>query len=214
MIIAAFIVLLFIIIFLLAALGRSPGESFAEIEGAQGELETKRRLQTLGSEYVTYSNLIIPYGDSSAQIDHLVISPYGCFIVETKNMSGWIFGSADQKKWTEVFYQEKFHFGNPIFQAERQKRALCRFFKIRSSHVHVIVHFTGQARLKNTLPDNVLKRGLKEYIYRFHETIYSDQTFCRLKAVIEDFLREPPITMEQHIQNLQHSYHGQHVAEP
>jgi restriction system protein len=30
------------------------------------------------------------------QIDHVVVSPYGVFVIETKAMDGWIFGSEKQ----------------------------------------------------------------------------------------------------------------------
>ena len=37
---------------------------------------------------------------TTTQIDHLVISVYGVFVIETKNMSGWIYGDSKDAKWT------------------------------------------------------------------------------------------------------------------
>jgi Nuclease-related domain len=37
-----------------------------------------------------------PARNGTTQIDHVVVSIYGLFVIETKNMDGWIFGSAHQ----------------------------------------------------------------------------------------------------------------------
>ncbi|WP_339385147.1 nuclease-related domain-containing protein, partial [Vibrio paracholerae] len=39
--------------------------------------------------------------DGTTQIDHIVVSKFGVFVIETKYMKGWIFGSKDQKQWTQ-----------------------------------------------------------------------------------------------------------------
>jgi len=42
--------------------------------------------------------LTLPDGEgSTTQIDHFLLSPYGLFVIETKNYKGWIFGSERQK---------------------------------------------------------------------------------------------------------------------
>ena len=45
------------------------------------------------STYVPFHNVTLPAPDGMTQIDHLFVSRYGLFVVETNNMSGWIFGS-------------------------------------------------------------------------------------------------------------------------
>ena len=52
----------------------------------------------------------------TTQIDHIVLSKYGIFVVETKNMRGWIYGDARSKTWTQVIYKKKTKFQNPFFQ--------------------------------------------------------------------------------------------------
>ncbi|MEO5913818.1 MAG: nuclease-related domain-containing protein [Luteolibacter sp.] len=45
--------------------------------------------------YQTFHDLYLPRpdGQGSTQIDHVVVSPFGIFVIETKNYRGWIFGS-------------------------------------------------------------------------------------------------------------------------
>ena len=56
----------------------------------------------------------------STQIDHIIVSVYGIFVIETKNYKGWIYGSEKQKQWTQSFPNgSKFKFQNPLRQKKR-----------------------------------------------------------------------------------------------
>ena len=68
-------------------------------KGARGERKVHNALTEViaGPDYKVFSDLILPTARETTQIDHLIISRFGIFVIETKNMSGWIFGSADQR---------------------------------------------------------------------------------------------------------------------
>ncbi|WP_428746064.1 nuclease-related domain-containing protein, partial [Sulfurimonas sp.] len=51
-------------------------------------------------KYYLIKNVTLPTEDGTTQIDHIVVSEFGIFVVETKNMKGWIFGDEKQKNWT------------------------------------------------------------------------------------------------------------------
>ncbi len=82
--------------------------------------------------YRRYHDVIIPAANGTSQIDHILVSPYGLFIVETKNVKGWIFGSEDQRKWTKSVYGKKYSFQNPLRQTFRQKRYSLSFWALMS----------------------------------------------------------------------------------
>ncbi len=50
------------------------------------------------------------------QLDHVVVSRFGVFVIETKNYRGWIFGSEKQPQWTQQIYRQKNRFQNPLHQ--------------------------------------------------------------------------------------------------
>ena len=58
------------------------------------------------------------------QIDHVVVSIYGIFVIETKNYSGWIFGDENSQYWAQVIYKTKNRFYNPILQNRGHIKAL------------------------------------------------------------------------------------------
>lgn len=121
------------------------------IKGAKGEYSVARLLRKLNqNQYNIFNNIYIQSNGKSTQIDHLVVSVYGIFVIETKNFSGWIHGSEKSEYWTQSFYKEKREFRNPI----KQNWAHIYFLKEILSHFnnvkyHSIIVFVGKAQLKN-----------------------------------------------------------------
>lgn len=70
--------------------------------------------------YFIFNNLTIPSAfNGSSQIDHLVISKFGIFVIESKDYKGWIFGSKEQAYWTQSLRgigRNTFQFQNPLRQ--------------------------------------------------------------------------------------------------
>jgi hypothetical protein len=105
-----------------------------------------------------------PDGQGSTQIDHVVVSPFGIFVIETKNYKGWIFGSEKQRQWTQQIYRAKHRFQNPLHQNHLHVKALAQFLCLRENTFHSLVFFIGGAEFKTPLPGNVLNRGLLAWI--------------------------------------------------
>jgi hypothetical protein len=82
------------------------------LKGKMGEsLVIDHAKRHLGEEYIMLNNCTIPdEQNGTTQIDHILISPYGVFIIETKNYTGWIFGSINQKQWTQKIYKKSYRF--------------------------------------------------------------------------------------------------------
>lgn len=152
--------------------------------------------------YVRFHNLIIPGKNGTTQIDHLLVSRYGLFIIETKNKKGWIFGSANQPKWTQVIYGKKYSFQNPLRQTFRQKKILCEFLDLDETMVHTIVYFVGNCKFKTQLPDNINTTGLGRYIKQFQNQIISIEDVHRVSKAIEKHLSESPLSKRDHIKSL------------
>ncbi len=87
------------------------------IKGYLGELTIRFILSFLKKkDYKVIHNVRVFYNGIMAQIDHIVVSKYGLFVIETKNYSGWIFGSENAHEWTQVIFKHKFKLYNPIKQ--------------------------------------------------------------------------------------------------
>lgn len=68
--------------------------------GLAGEATSEGALSNLPDEYYIFPSIEIEYEQRKSQIDHLVIGPTGVFIVESKNVNGYIVGTDDDNDIT------------------------------------------------------------------------------------------------------------------
>ena len=160
-------------------------------------------LSLRNKSYHSFHNLILPSKNGTTQIDHLIVSVYGLFIVETKNKSGWIFGSEEQSSWTQSIYGKKYSFQNPLRQAFRQKKVLSEFLNLEESKIHTVVYFVGGCEFKTKLPYNVINSGIGGFIKQFQNQILPDEDVNQVIKAIEQHLSEPSLSKKDHLRSLQ-----------
>lgn len=103
--------------------------------GKLGEYDTYRCLQSLGGYKKFLFNCYIPKEDgTTTEIDVILIHESGIYVFESKNYSGWIFGTETQKQWTQTLATEngksrKEHFLNPIIQNKVHLKWLQAYLK-------------------------------------------------------------------------------------
>ncbi len=163
--------------------------------GVWGEVLVSRRLQVLpNDEYKILNDVMLPTKDgTTTQVDHIVLSRFGIFVVETKDYSGWIFGDEKQRQWTQSLHAgwgdtEKFHFQNPIRQNWRHIYTMAELLELPIRCFHNVVAFAGDAEFKTEMPDYVMYgEDLVRYIYSFTRPILSSETVGKLALAISRF---------------------------
>jgi hypothetical protein len=149
-----------------------------------GEAAVRRLLLTEFNDpaYHLLNNITIPVDDGTTQIDHILVSRYGVFVIETKHYSGWIFGNAKSSTWTRVKFRAKSKFQNPLHQNYKHLqvvKGLLHF--VPAEHIHSLVVFTGDAIFKTERPPGVVHLdGLPGAIRQHEEVIMEENTlqFC------------------------------------
>jgi hypothetical protein len=152
------------------------------------------------------NNITLRLADSTTtQIDHILVSAKGVFVIETKHYSGWIFADPKSRVWTQVFFKIKYKFQNPIFQNCKHVRAVRKQLEFISPKcIYNIVVFTGDAEFQTTLPKNVL--SLEELIPAIEQ--YPDGLlslnrvhFCvgRLECMRLELTRQTDIEHHEHL---------------
>jgi hypothetical protein len=116
--------------------------------------------------YHLMNHVTIQMVDGTTQVDHILISRFGVFVIETKRYKGWIFANATDKKWTQVLFRHRFTFQNPIFQNRRHVRAVQKLLDfLPPESIRSLVVFTGEAKFKTQTPPGVLTISqLVEYL--------------------------------------------------
>ena len=85
------------------ALGFALGYSAHRVHSSQnrGELLVRKAIQKHfhSPNYHLLNHITLKHGDSTTQIDHILVSSYGVFVIETKNYKGWISPSQNSLQW-------------------------------------------------------------------------------------------------------------------
>ena len=107
-------------------------------------------------DYHLMNHITLPLKDGTTQIDHILVSRFGVFVIETKDYKGWIFGNANDAKWTKVLFRLKFRFQNPILQNRRHVSAVHDLLDfLPPDAIKSVVVFTGRAEFKTEVPQGV-----------------------------------------------------------
>ena len=158
-------ILLLVVVFL--AIMVLVGRSYTRIKGAIGERRTRKILERLPETYKVINNLLLQADRGMSQIDHIVLSPHGIFVIETKNYAGWIFGDEHAEFWTQVICDTKSSFYNPVRQNYGHVQALTEVLG-RSGDVpyYPVVVFDDGCTLKkvNTTHPVIYQKQLMELI--------------------------------------------------
>ncbi|ENM5923725.1 nuclease [Vibrio mimicus] len=179
------------------------------LKGVFGEFLVNRLLSKLPeSDYTLIKDVTLPTNDGTTQVDHIVVSKYGIFVVETKNMKGWIFGSVRQKQWTQKIYRHSSKFQNPLHQNYKHIKALETLLGCSEEHLHSVIVFIGDSTFKTEMPPNVTyARGSIRYIQQFNDVVFSDKDYARLTESINQIKLKRGI-----ITDLKHRKHVKEVV--
>lgn len=148
--------------------------------GRSGEKFVSRKLHQLDpTHYVVLNDLMLPSdGNSTAtQIDHIVVSNFGIFCIETKSYKGWVFGNANQEYWTQVIYRFRDRFYNPLRQNFAHVKAVENLLGAQrlKSPIISLVAFPDADKLKISGTDSVgYARDVVKKIESYTTTFYTD----------------------------------------
>lgn len=154
-------------------------------KGKVGEARVHNILTRLSDDYVIFDDVVLKTDRGTTQIDHIVVSKYGLFAIETKNYRGEIYGDDSRKEWTQIIatdvtylkkwyktytYITKNHFYNPV------KQAITHAIEIKKTlsdwpylKVIPIVVFAGEASLNNVTSNN--------YVVYDSDLLYTIQSY-------------------------------------
>ena len=168
------------------------------------------------SIYSSLTDVTIKLNDNSTtQIDHIIISKFGIFVIETKNMKGWIFGSKEQKKWTQNIYGKKHTFQNPLHQNYRHTKAIEEVLNF-NENVHSVVTFIGECTFKTDMPHNVFIGGKYiNYIKSFRTPIFTTLKVKEIISLLENkSLNKTRSTNNSHISSLKNRHSETYLKDP
>lgn len=127
-------------------------------KGKIGEFKVNKRARLFlrKKDYRILTNVTLSIPGGTTQIDLIIVSRFGVFVVETKNMKGWIFGGSHQQDWTQIIFHFKSKFQNPLIQNQLHVRSVIQTTGLNEFQVYSIVVFAGKSSFRTQMPGNVI----------------------------------------------------------
>ena len=170
-------------------------------KGALGEFVTKLVLKFLRKEFRTIHDLTFDDGEKTVQVDHLVVSPYGIFVIETKNYSGTIYGKENSEKFTQYLGKSRNDFYSPIKQ---NRGHIYSLKKILGDYKYVsIIAFSGNSKLKVETDTFVGYIGdVNKYIKSHKEKVIDPQQINEVMEKIKGISLKGFEVHKQHVKDI------------
>ena len=188
--------------------------AFGSGKGADGERNIYYLLrQQLPEGYEILNDVYLPSVEGeTTQIDHVVVSEFGVFVVETKNWDGWIFGEEQSVVWTQCLFKKKSKVQNPLRQNYKHVCELSRNLGVDKQYFHSVVALAGDCEFKGTMPKEVVYGDeLPMYIKSFTTPmIKPEQVHELVTAILEWQATISPELKSAHTANL----HRRHATKP
>ena len=116
--------------------------------GKAGEHWAKDELNRLDKNvYTVLNDIMVKVDDKYHQIDHIVVSVYGVFVIETKQYNGFITGNKYDLKWIRHSGNKKYYYTNPIRQNYGHVKALSSLLGLEEDKLFNIVYIPSKAKL-------------------------------------------------------------------
>ena len=193
----------------------------SDLLGKYGEDLTARKLKwtkLFGYKGLMLRNVYIPaeIGETT-EIDLIYITQKGLFIIESKNVSGWIFGRESDRYWTQCLPDKsKIRFFNPIWQNRGHIKWLREFLHDENLPCFSLIVFSDRCSLKklNYHDENcaIIHRdemvSTIRSIWKRNPDVFDEegtQSICEMLSILQN---ADEAMKQAHIDRIQEQYHG------
>ena len=174
----------------------------AKVKGNVGELILSSILGSLPAYYHVLDNILLKTKKGSTQIDHVIVSPFGIFVVETKNYKGMMFGDMQGMVWTQVLPRRgHFRVYNPVRQNQGHLENLSKQTKIPLNYMCGVIVFTDPTvNLSNVnCPICFRVDEVYEFINSFNVKLFNNRQIHEIIQRIDKVNIDSYINRQKHI---------------
>ncbi len=166
-------------------------------------------------QYLILNDIMLPTEDgTTTQIDHIVVSQWGVFVIETKTYSGWIFGSEYDAQWTVTHGNRKDSFQNPLRQNYKHIATLSECLGISKEYFKTVIAFCGESEFKKDMPNEVMLFGdVADYIkeHSVETIIPPEQVHEVADTILEWYASLNEKQKIEHVYNLRKTHEPQEI---
>ncbi|GAB6111670.1 nuclease-related domain-containing protein [Desulfomicrobium salsuginis] len=135
--------------------------------------------------YRQFHDVTFQTREGAVHIDHVLVSPFGVFVIQSMDERGEIAGKAFDPDWTRTFRDETIKFPNPLRPNFNRKLALGNLAGIGEDKLFSVIAFTDEAKFAHPMPDNVTRgKGLADYVASRNTPILAESDIAAVAARI------------------------------
>ena len=163
-------------------------------------------LSHLPDDYHIFNDVYFNNNGYSSQIDHIIISQYGVFVIETKNYSGDVYGSENAERWTQYLHSNRYEFRNPIKQNQSHVWAIKNVLNISPTSIIPVVVFLNNVELHCSTSSTVIYSGqLYNHITSYSKILFPKDSVERLVQKLNETAIKDPERKQNHVISVKQS---------
>jgi hypothetical protein len=156
-------------------------------ESASGDFVARTIKYSLSTgDYQLLNNVLLPSEDGTTQVDLILVSKFGVFVIREKDRPGEIHGDANSEEWKQITGAMTSTFKNPLHQNGKHVRTVMDLARLDEQKVHSLIAFSGLAKFATEMPGNVTAgMDFLNYIKSKRQQILSVDDITKITRAIE-----------------------------
>lgn len=144
------------------------------------------------TDYTLYSKISLPIPSGMADIDELILSPYGIFVISCQPQIGRVYADTTSEVWTEQVGKNRNSFPNPNKQLPLKLAGVKQLFGIEE-HIYGLIVFDQEVDFRTNMPSNVIQTGqLLSKIEQYDDAVYTQEQISHFVLLLSEYKASNP----------------------
>lgn len=129
-------------------------------------------------KYKVINSLVVNIDGEELEMDHVVVSNYGVFLIEARHYQGFVLGEEDDEAWTQLLYSRREKIENPLLTNQKHIQKLNSLLPEYQGIINYIsiAVFTADSMLKVIAKSDVIQTAdLLKTVRKYKKETLTDE---------------------------------------
>ena len=144
------------------------------------------------NEYSLYGRISLPISGGMTDIDELILSPFGIFVITCQPQTGRVYADTTSEVWIEQVGKKRNNFPSPSRQLPIKIAGVKQLLGI-DNNVHGIIVFDQKVDFRTNMPKDVLQTGqLLSKIQHFEDKVFTSEQISHFVLLLSEYKSSNP----------------------